>query len=71
MGQIIRDSAHLGSTDENERSPFFLSSFPHPHRFLYLNYVRVIHTHTHYESGREITSRPLLVIKVQVKLIKP
>lgn len=45
--------------------------FPPPsHRFLYLNYVKVIHTHTHYESVWEIISRPFLVMKVQGELIK-
>lgn len=41
-----------------------------PLRLLYLNYVRVIHTHTHYGSVWEIISRPLLVMKVSGKLIK-
>lgn len=50
MGQIIRNSANLVGMDENEMSLFFSSSPHPPHRFLYLNYVRVIHTHTHSDS---------------------
>lgn len=36
----------------------------------YIKTMRVTHPHTRYESVQEIIPRPLLVMKVQVKLIK-
>lgn len=55
--------------DENERRPLPPPPTPLPHRFLYQNYASDSST-PRYESVQEIIPRPLLVMKVQVKLIK-
>lgn len=64
MNQRIKNSAYLANMDENERRPFSaLTGF-------YIKTMWVTHPHTCYESVQEIIPRPLLVMKVQVKLIK-